>query len=185
MRVAVGLEVSGPYLDRIDPRWLDGADFLGVCTNQPSDGAGWGEHMAALLARADKLRGGRDMGLVLHHPFRWRLIELLAEASSGLRDAGGFSPEDARVAASALGDTGAVAEVNFASYWHLCRDERMLSPARLAFAPLRDAGATFSLGSDFHRVTGLPVEYDPAAALAAFGLESGDVELPCPLGTPR
>ena len=178
--VAVGLEVSGEYLARIDPRWLDGADFLGICTSQPQDGAAWGEHLAGLVRRADALRGGRDMGLVLHHPFRWRLLEIARESYDELPHAGGFTHEDARVVAGALGGAGAVAEVNYASYWHLGKDERLLRPARESFGLLRDAGARFSLGSDFHAVTGLPTSYAPSEALAGFGLSPADIKLPAP-----
>jgi len=180
MRVGVGLEISGDYLERIDPGWLGGADFLGICTSQPRDGVAWGAHLADLVERADALRGGRGIGLVLHHPLRWRLLDLAREGRDSFPFAGGLTEADARVTADALEDAGAVAEVNFASYWHLAKDERMLRAAREAFALLRDAGARFSLGSDFHAVTGLPASYAPSDALEGFGLTVEDVELPHP-----
>jgi len=180
LRVGVGLEVSGEFLGGVDPAWLDGADFLGICTPQPRGVAAWGEHLARLVARADALRGGREIGLVLHHPFRWRLLELARDPSDRIDFAGGFTEADAVLAAEALRGAGAVAEVNFASYWHLGRDDRLLGAAREAFMLLRDAGARFSLGSDFHGVRGLPTSYDPAAALEGFGLAVADVELPRP-----
>jgi len=187
MRAALGLEVSGAYLDKIDPGWLEGAQFLGICTDQPVDRTAWGEelrwgeHMARLISSADKLRGGRDLGLVLHHPFRWRLLELAHEMEGELPEAGGFTAADADLTARALSDAGAVAEVNFASWWHLCKDERLVPLARDAFGRMRDAGARFSIGSDLHAVTGLPCSYEPSKALDAFGLEPDDVELPAPL----
>jgi len=180
LRVGVGLEVSGDFLGRIDPRWLDEADFLGICTSQPRGGTAWGEHIAELVARAGVLRGGREIGLVLHHPFRWRLLELSRETSDELPCAGGFTEDDARKAAEALKDAGALAEVNFASFWHLGRDERLLRAAREGFAMLRERGVRFSLGSDFHAVKDLPTRYDPSAALEGFGLTVEDVELPRP-----
>jgi len=180
MRIGVGLEVSGDYLERIDPGWLDGADFLGICTSQPRDGIAWGAHLAGLVACADALRGGRGIGLVLHHPLRWRLLDLAREGRDPFPFAGGLTEADARVTAEALERAGAVAEVNFASYWHLAKDERMLRAAREAFAMLRDAGARFSLGSDFHAVTGLPARYAPTDALEGFGLTVADVRLARP-----
>lgn len=180
VRVRVGLEVSGPYLDRIDPGWLEAADFLGICANQPPEGAAWGEHMASLLAKADRLRAGRTLSLVLHHPFRWRLLELSRDPLAEIPEAGGFSGDDARTVAKALDDCGALAELNFASYWHLGLDGRLLRAAREAFTRLRDAGARFSPGSDFHAVTGLPMTYAPSKALEAFGLSIEDIELPGP-----
>ena len=180
LRVGVGLEVSGEYLGKVDPRWLDGADFFGICTTQPRGGTAWGEHLAELVRQASALRGGRDMGLVLHHPFRWRLLELSREMYDRLPFAGGFTEGDARVAADALTHAGAVAEVNYASFWHLGKDERLLRSAREGFALLRDAGARFSLGSDFHAVTNMPTRYAPSAALSGFGLTVADVELPAP-----
>ncbi len=185
LRVGVGLEVSGPYLDRIEPEWLDGADYLGICADQPPEGRPWGEHMAGLVRRAERLRGGRDIGLVLHHPFRWRLLGLGHDAQAEIPDAGGFTREDAETASRALAEAGAVAEVNFASFWHLGRDRRLLPAARKAFELLRDAGASFSLGSDFHGVRGLPTGYAPSKALEAFGLSTGDVRLPKPFDTVR
>lgn len=186
MRAAVGLEVSGAYLDKIDPGWLEGAEFLGICTGQPPDETmygvelKWGEHMARLASKADKLCGGRDIGLVLHHPFRWRLLELALEIEGELPEAGGFTLADAELTARALSDAGATPEVNFASWWHLSHDERLLPAARDAFERLRDAGARFSIGSDLHAVTGLPCTYEPSKALDAFGLTPDDVELPAP-----
>ncbi|MHC5054038.1 MAG: hypothetical protein ACYTKD_04895 [Planctomycetota bacterium] len=180
LRVGVGLEVSGEFLGNIDPGWLDGADFLGICTTQPHAGTAWGEHLAELVGRASALCGGRDMGLVLHHPFRWRLLELSRETYDSMPFAGGFTEADARVAADALRDAGAVAEVNYASFWHLGKDERLLRSAREGFALLRDAGVRFSLGSDFHAVTHMPTQYAPSAALSGFGLTVADVKLPAP-----
>jgi len=180
MQVGIGLEVSGDYLGKIDPGWLDGADFLGICTPQPRDGADWGGHLAGLIRKAKALLGEREIGLVLNHPFRWRLLDLAREGRSALPFAGGLTEADARVTADALGDAGAVAEVNFASYWHLSKDERMLRAAREAFALLRDAGARFSLGSDFHAVNGLPVRYAPSDALRDLGLTVEDVRLTHP-----
>ena len=94
--------------------------------------------------------------------------------------AGGFTAEDAVVVARALARAGAVAEVNFASFWHLGHDEGLVPAAREGFGLLREAGVRFSLGSDFHGVRGLPVSYDPARALEAFGVGAGDVRLPRP-----
>jgi hypothetical protein len=190
MRAAVGLEVSGAYLGKIDPGWLEGAGFLGICTGQPVDKTmygvelKWGEHMARLVSEADRLRGGRDLGLVLHHPFRWRLLELAYEIEGELPEAGGFTVADAELTARALSDAGAVAEVNFASWWHFCKDERLVPVARDAFGRLRDAGASFSIGSDLHAVSGLPCAYEPSKALDAFGLGPDDIELPAPFAEP-
>jgi len=180
LRVGVGLEVSGDYLGRIDPDWLDGADFMGICTSQPRDGADWGGHLAGLLRKARALLGGRTLGLVLNHPIRWRLLDLAREGRGPFPFAGGLTEADARVVVEALRNAGAVAEVNFASYWHFSKDERMLRAAREALTMLRDAGARFSLGSDFHAVAGLPTSYAPSDALEALGLTVADVELPRP-----
>ncbi|MHC4503939.1 MAG: hypothetical protein ACYTFI_11590 [Planctomycetota bacterium] len=189
-RAAVGLEVSGAYLDKIDPGWLEGAQFLGICAGQPVDRTTWGEelrwgeHMAGLVSKADRLRGGRELGLVLHHPFRWRLLELAHETEGELPEAGGFTLADAEITARALSDAGAVAEVNFASWWHLAKDERLVPLARDAFGRMRDAGASFSIGSDFHAVTGLPCDYEPSKALDTFGLGPEDIKLPAPFAGP-
>ena len=188
MRAAVGLEVGGPYLDRIPAAWLDGAEFLGVCTSQPAEGARWGEHLAGLIRSARRLCGERKLGLVLHHPFRWRLLDLssraLAEPSAGFPRAGGFTRDDARVTAEALAEASAVAEANFASYWHFTRDPadggRMLAAAREAFSFLCEHGVRFSVGSDIHSVSRLPRGYDPDEMIEAFGLAHADVKLSLP-----
>jgi hypothetical protein len=180
IRVAVGLEVHPHYLARTPPEWLDGAEFLGVCTNQPEPVASWGGHMADVVREAEGLRGGRELPLILHHPFRWRLFELARSPLAELPEAGGFTALDARIAARALAGAGALAEVNFASYWHLSKDERAVGAARGAFTRLRDAGARFSVGSDLHSVSNLPCRYEPGKAVEAFGLAPEDLELPGP-----
>ena len=194
LRVAVGIEVNGASLESglIPDAWLDGADFLGICTTQPPADGAWGEHLAKLLSLADHLRGGREMGLVLHHPFRWRLFDIARASSGAMPEAGGFSADDARVTANALADAGAVAEVNFASLFpdyvqHQVggpdKAREVVSAARAAFARLCEAGGAhavkFSLGSDMHALPkGLGV-YRPSEMLETLGLGMGDVELPC------
>jgi hypothetical protein len=181
MKCAVALEISGASLEKIDPGWLDGADYLGICTTQPSGKRSWGEHMAKLIAAADALRGGRDIGIVLHHPFRWRMLELAASSLVDPPRAAGFTPDDARVTAQALADAGAVAEVNYASYYHLRRFPQLITAAREAFEVLKEAGATFSLGSDAHWLSSPNFEYEPKTALKEFGVEVEDLQLPGPL----
>ena len=204
MRLAVGIEICGHSLEAgaVPPGWLDGADFIGICTTQPPVEGGtrrpWGEHLARLASLADALRGGRDMGLVLHHPFRWRLYETVREMAkdgpsaspAAIPEAAGFTREDARVAARALADAGAVAEANFASFYagyiqHQLGGgadrarEIVLAAARGAFERLRDAGAKFSIGSDIHAVPREPGVYRPSEMLGMLGLTMEDVELPC------
>jgi len=178
MKCAVALEINGANLDGLDPGWLDGADYLGICTTQPSGETPWGEHMAKLIASADKLRGARDMTIVLHHPFRWRLLELAASSLVDPPLAAGFTPEDARVTARALSDAGAVAEVNYASYYHLKRFPSLVVAARDAFQVLKNAGAKFSLGSDAHWLSSTNFEYEPRTALSEFGVDVEDLRLP-------
>jgi len=176
--VAVGLEVSGDWLDRIPQEWLDGADFLGICTSQPRPGRPWGEHMAELVRRAAARRTRSRMGLVLHHPFRWRILELGRDPAARIPEAAGFTEADARAAADALSEAGAVAELNFASYWQFAKDARLLAAAKEAFDLLREAGARFSIGSDAHAITSLPAPYRPSEAMTAFGIAARDVRLP-------
>jgi hypothetical protein len=193
LRVAVGIEISGHSLEAglVPAGWLDGADFIGICTTQPPpEGRNrrpWGEHLAKLVSLADDLRGGREMGLVLHHPFRWRLYELARASSSAMPEAAGFSEEDARVTARALADAGALAEANFASFYAGYpvggdRAREVAAAARGAFARLREAGAAsavrFSIGSDMHAVPHALGVYRPSEMLEALGLTVGDVELP-------
>jgi hypothetical protein len=177
MRVAVALEVSGASLTKVDPAWLDGADFLGICTTQPSGSTGWGEHMASLLTQADRLRGGRRMGIVLHHPFRWRLLDLVRAGVVDPPPAAGFTEADAATTAAALADAGAVAEINYASYFLLRNSPGLIRAAREAFALLKEKGVRFSLGSDAHWLSSPQFEYRPAVAIEAFGLTPDDVEL--------
>lgn len=181
MAVAVGLEVSGDWLEKIPPDWLEGADFLGICATQPPEGVPWGEHLAGLVHKANALRAGRPIGMVLHHPFRWRLLELARGSAERLPEAGGFTTSDARVLSDALKEAQAPAEANFASYWHFSKDERLLLAAGEAFAALRDAGARFSLGSDAHAALSLPTSYAPSVAMRAFGLGPEHISLPQPL----
>ncbi len=196
MRVAVGIEISGHSLEAglVPAGWLDGADFIGICTTQPPPEGGnrrpWGEHLAKLVSLADTLRGGRDMGLVLHHPFRWRLYEMARASSFSIPKAAGFTEEDARVTARALADAGAIAEANFASFYAEYirqevggdRAQEVIAAARGAFARLREAGAAstlkFSIGSDLHAVPHALGVYRPSEMLEALGLTAGDVELP-------
>jgi hypothetical protein len=190
LRVAVGIEVNGASLEAglVPGAWLDGADFLGICTTQPAAERSWGEHLAKLLSLADNLRGGRKIGLVLHHPFRWRLFDLARASYGAVPEAGGFSADDARVTAKALADAGAVAEVNFASLFpeyiqHQVggpdKAREVVAAARAAFARLCEAGGAhpvkFSLGSDMHA---LPKElgvYRPSEMLATLALGMRDV----------
>ncbi len=196
MRTAVGIEISGHSLEAglVPAGWLDGADFIGICTTQPPVENGkrrpWGEHLAKLVSLADTLRCGRDMGLVLHHPFRWRLYEMARASSSTIPEAAGFTEEDARVTARALADAGAVAEANFASFYPSYirqrvggdRAQEVVAAARGAFVRLREAGAAsavkFSIGSDMHAVPGTLGIYRPSEMLEALGLTVGDLELP-------
>lgn len=196
LRVAVGIEISGHSLEAglVPAGWLDGADFIGICTTQPPNRRPWGEHLAKLVSLADDLRGGRDMGLVLHHPFRWRLYEMAGASSSTIPEAAGFTEEDARVTVRALADAGAVAEANFASFYAGYirqqvggdRAQEVIAAARGAFERLREAGATlgvkFSIGSDMHAVPHALGVYRPSEMLEALGLKVGDVELPWRLG---
>jgi hypothetical protein len=186
MRVAVGIEISGVSLEKrlVPPEWLDGAEFIGICTTQPKPGAAWGAHLARLVHLADELRGGRELGLVLHHPFRWRLLELARERPREMPEAAGFTRRDAEAAAEALGKAGGLAEVNYASYFHLRSRSDILRAANEAFILLRDAGVTFSLGSDVHWISSPSFEYRPGEALDAFGVGAEDLRLPKPLDEP-
>jgi hypothetical protein len=178
MRVAVAIEISGASLTKVDSGWLDGADWLGICTTQPDGGKKWGAHLAELVTQASDLRGGRDMGIVLHHPFRWRLLDLARQSLSAPPAAAGFTEEDARLTARALADAGALAEVNYASFHHLKQFPHLMRAMREAFALLQDAGVKFSLGSDAHWLSSPAFEYHPAESIREFGLSVRDIELP-------
>ncbi len=185
VRFAVGLEVGTALLPALPREWLDGADFLGICSGLPGR-ARWGEYLADALRRARELAGEKPV--ILHHPFRWRFATLAAEIERNpyaLDPSTLFTESDADTLAAAARECGAYVEVNVATFQNWARGESARLVARRAFDWLRERGVRFSLGSDMHA---LPASYSPEETCEALGVRPEDLRsgerflLPRPLG---
>ena len=172
VRFVVGLEVGTELLRELPRQWLDGAEFLGICSGLPK-GRAWGEYLADAVRRARGLAG--DRAIIVHHPFRWRLVTLAEEIERNpyaVDPATLFTERDADALAEAARENGAYVEVNVATFQNWARDGCVRMLARRALDWLRERGVAFSLGSDMHAV---PARYSPEEVCEELGVGPEDL----------
>jgi histidinol phosphatase-like PHP family hydrolase len=181
-----GLELPEWEILRTTKRCIRPADFVGCHMNTSSHDPKYrhytketcGEHLAKRATELLQLCSRHGKPAVLFHPFHRRVQELRAELGSEERlerTEEVFTAEDIQILAEAVSSPRLYIELNFGDIFQAALDPVILGFLRRTCRRLKEAGFSFSLGSDYHR---LPDQLrNPDDIVSQLGLGIADLGL--------
>jgi histidinol phosphatase-like PHP family hydrolase len=185
-RIFKGIEVPEweiPSASREAIKWVD---FVGCHMNTSCHDPAYrhyepitcGEHLARRASQLIEVCRPHGLPPVLFHPFHRRIQELRAKADLRGRlseDDEVFTRADLQTFAESVDPGEIFFELNFGDIYSAASNPDVLARLASTCRLLKDVGASFSLGSDYHRT---PSEFrDPSGILSDLGIDLRDIGL--------